>query len=85
MQIRTQPFDKWQYMMHLHEMTPSRNEGDWRITSWAVYMEFSLWSLIFMALSGVYLWLASRPGHRWAQICFGAGTAIFILFYAAVR
>ncbi|MDP6982863.1 MAG: hypothetical protein QGG05_07230 [Candidatus Latescibacteria bacterium] len=55
MQIRTQPFDKWQYMMHLHEMTPSRNEGDWRITSWAVYMEFSLWSLIFMALSGVYL------------------------------
>ena len=38
-----------------------------------------------MALTGVYLWLATRSGYRWAQISFGAGTAIFVVFYIAVR
>jgi hypothetical protein len=32
-----------------------------------------------MALSGVYLWLSSRPAHRWAQVSFAVGSAGFLL------
>jgi hypothetical protein len=84
-QITTQPHDFWQYLFHLHEMTPGWGPPGLVNRLWAFYMEFSIWSLIVMALSGVYLWLASRPRHRWAQVSFAAGSAIFVIFYLAIR
>jgi len=38
-----------------------------------------------MAISGTYLWLASRPGYRIAQYSFAGGAAIFILLYIVTR
>jgi hypothetical protein len=84
-QITTQPFDVWQYLFHLHEMTPGTGQPELRTLLWAWYIEFSIWSLILMSLSGVYLWLASRPKYRWAQVSFAAGAAIFVVFYIAIR
>ena len=83
--IRSQAFDNWQYLFHLHEMTPSHARPDLRIQAWAWYIEFSIWALILMALSGTYLWLASRPEFRWAQISFATGIIVFVAFYIAVR
>ena len=83
--LRTLPFDTWQFLFHLHEMTPSHVTPDWPVQAWAWYVEFSIWSLPVMALTGVYLWLASRPGHRWAQISFAAGTLLFAAFYIYLR
>ena len=85
LRIETLPFHTWQYLFHLHEMVPSRVTSDLRIQAWAWYIEFSIWSLILMALSGLYLWLESRPGYRWAQISFGVGSLIFVCFYWFVR
>jgi hypothetical protein len=85
LQITTQPYDLWQYLFHLHEMTPARWPPGLTNQLWALYMEFSIWSLLAMALSGVYLWLASRPKYRWAQISFAVGSAIFVGFYIAIR
>ena len=85
LRIETLPFDTWQYLFHLHEMVPSRSTSDFRIQAWAWYIEFSIWALILMALSGLYLWLESRPGYRWAQISFGVGSLIFVCFYWFVR
>lgn len=85
LEVTTQPFDVWQYLFHLHEMTPGSAHADLRTTAWAWYIEFSIWSLILMALSGIYLWLSSRPKHRWAQVSFATGSAVFLLFYIAVR
>lgn len=84
-QITTQPYDVWQYLFHLHEMTPTWVPPGLRNQLWASYMEFSIWSLILMSLSGVFLWLASRPKYRWAQVSFATGSAIFVLFYIAIR
>jgi hypothetical protein len=85
LRIRTQDFDTWQYLFHLHEMTPAYARPDLRIQAWAWYIEFTIWSLIAMALTGVYLWLASRPGYRWAQASLAGGTIVFVAFYIAVR
>ena len=85
LRLETLEFSTAQYLSHLHEMVPTRTGSDVRLQVWAWYIEISIWSLMLMTLSGLYLWLSSRPGHRWAQISFGAGTLILVLFYWAMR
>jgi hypothetical protein len=38
-----------------------------------------------MSISGVYLWLASRPRYRPARFVFALGCGSFILLYAVTR
>ncbi|MCU1276054.1 MAG: hypothetical protein JWO48_3485 [Bryobacterales bacterium] len=63
----------------------SLEQRDWRMRVWAWYNNFAIWSLMAMAISGVYLWLASRPGYRIAQYSFAGGAGVFILLYALTR
>jgi hypothetical protein len=69
----------------LHTTTINARTSDWRMRCWTWYNEFSIWSLIGMSLSGVYLWLASRPQYRLAQYAFAAGSGSFILLYILTR
>ena len=68
------------FMDNLHAMA-NRGPDDWRVRLWTYYNEFSVWCLIAMALSGVYLWLCSRPRHHWAQVSFALGSGLFLLLY----
>ena len=52
---------------------------------WNYYTEFSIYSLLAMSMSGIYLWLASRPGLRWAQLSFAAGCGVFVVLYMVTR
>ena len=79
----------WSFLNTLHMQSwehfkGGRNLG-LEVKLWGGYNEFSLWAVIFMTLSGVYLWLATRPGLRWTQWTFGAASAAFIAFYFALR
>jgi hypothetical protein len=86
LRIETLQSASWQYLMSLHEMTPSRvASSDLRVRAWAAYLELSIWSLLLMALSGAYLWLTSRPRHRWAWASLVVGTLVFVGFYWVVR
>jgi uncharacterized iron-regulated membrane protein len=85
LRIESRRNDLWHYLGVLHETTSSNRADDWRTRLWGYYNEFSIWSLIGMAASGVYLWLASRPGFRWAQYSFAAGVGIFVLLWALSR
>lgn len=53
--------------------------------AWAVYNEAGLWALGFMALSGVVLWLATRPRYLWGRVAFIAGNAVFVTLYWLMR
>lgn len=75
----------WHFFDNLHGTTINNRETDLRIRLWTWYNEFAIWSLIFMSATGVYLWLASRPRYRWAQVSFAAGSGIFVLLYAISR
>jgi hypothetical protein len=75
----------WHFFENAHATTPRGAGPDLRERLWSWYTELSIWSLILMAVSGVYLWLASRPGHRWGQISFAAGSGAFLLLYALSR
>jgi hypothetical protein len=70
---------------NLHSATMNYPHADLVLSMWTWYTEFSIWSLIFMSVTGVYLWLASRPKHRWAQFSFAAGSGLFLLLYTITR
>jgi hypothetical protein len=73
------------YLNGLHTTTINARSTDWRIRYWTYYNEFSIWSLIGMSISGVYLWLASRPRYRPARYVFALGCGAFLLLYALTR
>jgi len=52
---------------------------------WAAYVDLSIFALLFLALSGVWLWLESRPGARWAQGTLALGGALFAAVWWALR
>lgn len=85
LRIQTTPNRLTAFLDNMHATTVNTTNPDIRIRMWSWYTEFSIWSLIFMSATGVYLWLASRPGYRWAQICFGVGSVGFVLLYILVR
>jgi len=73
------------YFMAMHEAAPRHPAPDMRMRLWAWYNEFATWALILMPISGIYLWLGSRPEFRWAQISFALGTGGFALLYWLAR
>ena len=85
LRVEQRPNDLGRFVNNLHTTTMAARHPDWRVRAWTYYNEFAIWSLIGMSLSGVYLWLASRPGHRWAQASFAVGSGVFLLLYAVTR
>jgi len=75
----------WRYFDRLHSTTTNARSVDRRIQLWGYYNEFAIWSLLGMPLSGLYLWLSSRPGYRPAQLVFLAGTTFFVVLYVVTR
>ena len=85
LRVETKQASLGQTLNALHATVPRWAAPDLRIRLWAYYMEVAIWALIGMSLSGVYLWLAVRPGSRWGQVCFGAGSAAFLVLYWLTR
>ena len=83
--IENNPVGIWDFMSRMHATTMRANAIDWRMQLWTYYTEFSIWSLIVMALGGVYLWLASRPSYKWAIVSFVAGSGAFIVLWGLTR
>ena len=52
---------------------------------YGVYNEVSTWAFFFMSLSGLYMWIATRPGLPWARIIIGATTLATVIMWWAVR
>ena len=75
----------WAFLNNAHSVTQAGNSRHLRVRLWAWYNEFAIWSLLAMAVSGVYLWLASRPAYRWAQVSFAAGTGVFVVLWVLTR
>lgn len=72
------------FLDDMHTVTDLK-QADWRMKMWACYNHFAIWSLLAMSVSGVYLWLASRPRYRIAQYAFAVGAGVFILLYVLTR
>jgi hypothetical protein len=55
------------------------------VQAWAWYNEVATWSLLLMALSGVLLWLLTRPRYWPGAAAFTIGNGIFLGLYWLTR
>ena len=69
----------------MHFQTFNHHNPGWEVRMWGVYNEFSMWAVIFMTLSGFYLWLATRPRMQWALWTLGLSTLAFAALYVSLR
>lgn len=69
----------------MHMQTSRTHNPGWEVHLWGAYNQFSLWAVIFMTVSGLYMWLATRPRMAWALWTLGLGAALTVALYAALR
>ena len=75
----------WLYIDNLHGHTIREPGSDWPLRMWTYYNEFSIWSLMAMVLSGVYLGITSRPKYWPARYALASGALVFLVLYIATR
>jgi hypothetical protein len=73
------------YFSSMHTAHSHRHQLTLASSAWGYYNEFSTWAFLFMTLSGVYLWLATRPKIRWAQLSFVGMGAVMLALWIAIR
>lgn len=59
------------FLSTMHTANARRGPQTTAARLWAYYNEFSLYAFFFMTVSGLYMWLETRPGMRWAQWTVG--------------
>ena len=78
----------WDAMIYLHRMPGPHNakfRGNWLYTRWwAVLADATVYVLIFLTLSGQYLWLLLKAERKLGLILLGAGVASFLLITFAL-
>lgn len=75
----------WRFFDNVHATTVADRSPDPVVRAWAWYIEVSIWSLIGMCLSGIWLGVASRWRFVWARIALAAGCAGFAIFFLLER
>jgi hypothetical protein len=80
-QIQTFRNSIWRFLDNAHATTIAEATGDRVVGAWAWYIEFSIWSLIAMSLTGLWLGLRSRWSYRWTRVALLAGTLAFAALY----
>jgi hypothetical protein len=73
------------FLSSMHAGHSRRGAPDLSSKLWGYYNEFSTWAFFFMSLSGLYMWVVTRPRLPWAQLCIGGATAVFVLLWVVTR
>ena len=47
--------------------------------AWAFSVDLAMITMVFWALSGLWLWWEIRPARRWGAICAGFGVVLFAI------
>jgi hypothetical protein len=80
----------WESFAYLHKMPGPHNvaiRGNWIGTRvWRLFADATVYLLLFISISGVYLWWAIKAERRIGFALLGAGAVTFVgLIYAIVR
>ena len=58
----------WGYLSSMHTAHSRRHRLTPPAIAWGYFNELSTWAFLFMTFSGLYMWIATRPGLRWAEL-----------------
>ncbi len=73
------------FLANMHAGSSRRGPPELSARVWGYYNEFANWAFGFMTLTGMYLWLATRPRLMWAWITCGAAAALCTALWIATR
>lgn len=78
----------WDAMIYLHEMPGPHNvaiRGNWVFTRlWGWVADATVYLILFVTASGVYLWMVLKAERRAGLIFLGSGALSFFLLLAAL-
>jgi hypothetical protein len=80
----------WEALAYLHKMPGPHNvniRGNWFWTRvWRWFADATVYLLLFMSMSGIYLWYAIKAERKIGFVLLGAGAVTFSgLIYAVIR
>jgi len=84
-------YNGWGILRTLHSfvgvsLDDSRNQRDWVLTTvWAYAMDAIAAGVIFMVLTGLYMWWGLREKRLWGLVALGLGSAVCWLFVFGLR
>jgi hypothetical protein len=73
------------FLSSMHTAHSRRGAPDRSARLWGWYNEFSTWAFLFMTLSGIYMWVVTRPRLPWARLSFGGATAVCLILWLLTR
>jgi hypothetical protein len=88
--VTRRSMDLWESASYLHKMPGPHNvalRGNWiGMKLWRFFADTTIYLLLFVSLSGVYLWWAIKAERRTGVALLAGGAATFAgLIYAVVR
>ena len=88
--VNRRSMDLWESLSYLHKMPGPHNvavRGNWLGTrAWHLFADATIYLLLFISMSGVYLWWAIRAERTIGLSLLTAGAVTFFgLIYAVVR
>jgi hypothetical protein len=75
----------WGYLSSMHTAHSRRHRLTPAAIAWGYFNEFSTWAFLFMTFSGLYLWIATRPSLRWAQLSLAGMAALPLVLWITIR
>ncbi|MDZ4797680.1 MAG: PepSY domain-containing protein [Bryobacteraceae bacterium] len=73
------------FLEDIHAANLGGDPGPGLVRVWAAWNEAGIWALLFFCVSGAYLWLATRPGWKWAWVSLAASSLIFGAFWVVFQ
>lgn len=73
------------FLSSMHTAFSRRHPPELPAQLWGYYNELSTWAFLFMTVSGVYMWIATRPNLPWARICAAGAVAAGAILWVVVR
>jgi hypothetical protein len=75
----------WGYLSSMHTAHSRRHRLTASVIAWGYFNEIATWAFLFMTFSGLYMWIATRPRLRWAQLSFAGMAALMLVLWIAIR
>lgn len=75
----------WSYLSSMHTAHSRRHRLSASSIAWGWFNEVSTWAFLFMTLSGLFMWLATRPALLWAQLSLAGMTVLTAVLWIVIR
>jgi hypothetical protein len=81
LEVRNYRNSIWRFIDNIHATTFHAGRWGTALRVWGIYVEFSIWSLMTMVLSGICLAVSVRWRYRWTLFSIAAGWFAFTVFW----